>query len=553
MYHHLRYLITWFLVFDHIYQTIANENDDDHKHRFLNVWAVKIDGDIQQAKELAQRYGFDFVEKFDGLDNVYILKKKGLKHRMLRQTIEHRDQLINDSAVLWIEQQETMVRVKRSDFEDNLVSKSVRNLWDSTRQFFFTIGANQNPTRHRFNDELWPHQWYLHSSGFSRFDHGIAKVWEMGITGRGIVVTILDDGLEWNHADLSANYDPNASYDMNDDDPDPSPRYDMFNSNAHGTRCAGVVAMTPQNQKCGVGAAFRAKIGGIRLLDGEVSDLVEARSLLFRNDYVDIYSASWGPNDDGMTVDGPKLLAQAALQAGITYGRRGKGCIYIWASGNGGSRGDNCNCDGYVSSIYTISINSVSESGRFPWYAEKCSSTIAVAFSSGAYNDQKIATTDIHNSCTREHSGTSAAAPLAASIIALVLEANYNLTWRDVQHLIVCTSEFSPLLEERGWRKNGVGFLYNSRFGFGLLMAESLVKAARNWETVPPKKICVIKNINFVAKLIADGGMIKLNLNNLNQAACPIRYLEHVQVRLTLETNKRGNTRIFMFSPKGSI
>lgn len=63
MYHHLRYLITWFLVFDHIYQTIANENDDDHKHRFLNVWAVKIDGDIQQAKELAQRYGFDFVEK----------------------------------------------------------------------------------------------------------------------------------------------------------------------------------------------------------------------------------------------------------------------------------------------------------------------------------------------------------------------------------------------------------------------------------------------------------------------------------------------------------
>lgn len=95
---------------------------------------------------------------------------------MPRQTIEHRDQLINDSAVLWIEQQETMVRVKRSDFEDNLVSKSVRNLWDSTRQFFFTIGANQNPTRHRFNDELWPHQWYLHSSGFSRFDHGIAKV-----------------------------------------------------------------------------------------------------------------------------------------------------------------------------------------------------------------------------------------------------------------------------------------------------------------------------------------------------------------------------------------
>lgn len=210
---------------------------------------------------------------------------------------------------------------------------------------------------------------------------------------------------------------------MNDDDPDPAPRYDMFNSNAHGTRCAGVISMTPHNQKCGVGAAYRAKIGGIRCLDGEVSDLTEANSLSFRNNYIDIYSSSWGPNDDGMTVDGPKYLAQNAIFRGITYGRKGKGNIYVWASGNGGSRGDNCNCDGYVSSIYTISINSVSESGRFPWYGEKCSSTLAAAFSSGAYNDKKIASTDIHNSCTRDHSGTSAAAPLAAAIIALVLEA----------------------------------------------------------------------------------------------------------------------------------
>lgn len=38
--------------------------------------------------------------------------------------------------------------------------------------------------------------------------------------------------------------------------------------------------------------------------------------------------------------------------------------------------------------------------------------------------------------CTDSHSGTSAAAPLAAGMIALMLQAQPCLTWRDVQHII---------------------------------------------------------------------------------------------------------------------
>ncbi|CAG2112736.1 unnamed protein product, partial [Medioppia subpectinata] len=184
---------------------------------------------------------------------------------------------------------------------------------------------------------------------------------------------------------------------------------------------------------------------------------------------------------DGMSLDGPKRFATEALLRGITYGRRGLGCIFVWASGNGGIKGDNCNCDGYVSSIYTISIGSASQSGAFPWYSERCASTLAVTYSSGTYTDQKIATTDLHDKCTIDHSGTSAAAPLAAGMIALVLEANPNITWRDVQHLIVCTAQFTPLIENKSWKRNAAGLMYNSRFGFGLMKADLLVKAALKW------------------------------------------------------------------------
>lgn len=56
---------------------------------------------------------------------------------------------------------------------------------------------------------------------------------------------------------------------------------------------------------------------GIRMLDGDVTDLVEAKSLGIRPDYIDIYSASWGPKDDGKTVDGPGLLTKQAFEQGI--------------------------------------------------------------------------------------------------------------------------------------------------------------------------------------------------------------------------------------------
>jgi len=126
------------------------------------------------------------------------------------------------------------------------------------------------------------------------------------------------------------------------------------------------------------------------MLDGPVSDQIEGEALSYALQKVDVFSASWGPNDNGEVVEGPGRIAQMAFIKGVTKGRKGKGAIYVWASGNGGAKGDTCSCDGYASSVYTLSIGSASESGSFPWYGEKCPSTMAVTYSSGAYTDQKI-------------------------------------------------------------------------------------------------------------------------------------------------------------------
>lgn len=71
----------------------------------------------------------------------------------------------------------------------------------------------------------------------------------------------------------------------------------------------------------------------------------------------------------------PRLFAR--------QGRKGLGNIYVWASGDGGEE-DDCNCDGYAASMWTISINSAINDGQNAHYDESCSSTLASTFSNGA-------------------------------------------------------------------------------------------------------------------------------------------------------------------------
>lgn len=72
---------------------------------------------------------------------------------------------------------------------------------------------------------------------------------------------------------------------------------------------------------------FFLSSAGVRMLDGEVTDVVEAHSLSLNPQHIHIYSASWGPEDDGKSLDGPAKLAKEAFLQGITKVSRMKFCV----------------------------------------------------------------------------------------------------------------------------------------------------------------------------------------------------------------------------------
>uniref|UniRef100_G3QWJ5 P/Homo B domain-containing protein n=1 Tax=Gorilla gorilla gorilla TaxID=9595 RepID=G3QWJ5_GORGO len=323
---------------------------------YVSSWAVQVSQGNREVERLARKFGFVNLGPIFPDGQYFHLRHRGVVQQSLTPHWGHRLHLKKNPKVQWFQQQTLQRRVKRSAVVPM--------------------------------DPWFSKQWYMNSE--AQPDLSILQAWSQGLSGQGIVVSVLDDGIEKDHPDLWANYDPLASYDFNDYDPDPQPRYTPSKENRHGTRCAGEVAAMANNGFCGVGVAFNARIGGVRMLDGTITDVIEAQSLSLQPQHIHIYSASWGPEDDGRTVDGPGILTREAFRRGVTKGRGGLGTLFIWASGNGGLHYDNCNCDGYTNSIHTLSVGSTTQQGRVPWYSEACASTLTTTYSSGVATDPQI-------------------------------------------------------------------------------------------------------------------------------------------------------------------
>ena len=300
------------IVTTHLDQSLEEDKTGDKI--YTNSWAVQLDTHEKSvADDVARSLGFENRGAVANLAGHFHFVHGQTGSRQKRSADYHTQPLLAHPRVKRAKQQTLLFRYKRG-FE--AVDQTLEHV------------RREEQNREYFDDPEWPKQWYLYDSGFegASGNLGVLEANKRGYTGKGVVVTIVDDGLDHRHPDLRENYDPQASWDINGNDDDPTP--DMSTpaelaENSHGTKCGGEVAAAANNEICGVGVAPNASIGGIRFLDGDVTDVTEAQALGLNCDYIHIKSASWGPKDDGKTFGKPEALAAEAIKNCALNSRQG--------------------------------------------------------------------------------------------------------------------------------------------------------------------------------------------------------------------------------------
>ncbi|KAL0581111.1 pheromone processing endoprotease [Marasmius crinis-equi] len=562
------HILNWllpFIILPALSKSTAHTRRDYDSHTYYVLeYTQSVEG--SPLDEIVRTFGVEIVEQVGALRDHWLVRRKKALREVDKRAEEHEDPVLaqyRDIILL----EKTGVH-SRSESRVAKLSNSVKSISLQTpRQRVKRApppipppGALSNLTAQRLGieDPLFPEQWHLVNDEFPEHMMNVTGVWEMGYKGKGVISTLIDDGLDYTSQDLADNFDAANSHDYNDHVSLPTPK--LFDD-THGTRCAGQIAAV-KNGVCGIGIAYESKVAGVRILSGPISDADEAIALNYGYQNVSLYSCSWGPPDDGRTMEGPDRLIRQAMLEGVNNGRGGKGSVFVFASGNGAASGDQCNFDGYTNSIWSVTVSAVDYKGLHPYYSESCAANMIVAYSSG--NGKNIVTTDRgKEKCTSSHGGTSAAAPNAVGVFALALQARPDLTWRDIQHLCVETAR-QDFLSGAEWETTAINRQYSYKYGYGALDGYRFVRAALDWQLVKPQswlqtptvqlgggKMTEDKVYTGGEFITADGVTSKITITEDDLLRHNLEKLEHVNVKVWIQHAKRGEVEVEVVSPNG--
>ena len=410
-----------------------------------------------------------------------------------------------------------------------------------------------NDPRYVWNSTNAGYQWHLNNTGQNGsiigHDINITSAWDSYL-GSGITIGIVDDGLEVAHPDLAPNVNTAIDHDWNDNSPDdPTPRR---NYDDHGTACAGVAAARGNNSIGVTGAAPQASLVGLRLIAGDTSAAEDAEALTWQTGIIDISSNSWGEFDSGDDLYPLDPLVAAAFTSGTQNGRDGRGVIYLWAAGNGRAEGDYSNYEGYNNAPETISVGAVNFNREQAAYSESGANVLVSAPSDADIGEPAITTTTVvaNGSYTDEFGGTSSATPLVAGVAALILEANPDLGWRDVQEILIRSSEKINFTSDPGWSTNGAGLSFHHGFGAGMIDAAAAVTMAENWQNLGPRESISLAS-GALQTTIPDDLPSGIDVS-LNFPASQLR-IEHVRLTVDIDHKYRGDLTITLTSPDGTV
>ena len=402
-------------------------------------------------------------------------------------------------------------------------------------------------------DPLFPFQWHLSNSAQTAFARNGGKPGEdlrmtqaiaEKLTGRGVIVAVVDSGLEIAHEDIAANVIPDGSYNYINNTTDPT----SFRTDGdHGTCVSGIIAAVALNGKGGRGVAPQASLKAFNALETKADqDIIESLGGHPRSQDVDVFNMSYGVSSTGYVS---LSTTEKELYASSGSLRGGKGGIYVTSAGNGFddfrvSRQASYDCSDEVYSESNLTCqNAVGQEeksrpevivvGAFNAAGDKSSystagSNLWISAPGGEYGyrypaiitidqtgcDKGISRSDLPSPVNRfetgdttynadcnytsRFNGTSSAAPNASGAIALLLETNPDLTRRDVKHILAKTArKIDPdssgslvtvdingvdYVASDGWIENSAGYHFHNYYGFGALDVDAAVAEAKKYQ-----------------------------------------------------------------------
>jgi subtilisin-like proprotein convertase family protein/subtilisin family serine protease len=482
------------------------------------------------------------------------------------------------------------------------------------------------------SDPLAPEQWHLKNTGQHAYADG-AGVSGMDInvdpvysaysySGKGVVVAVLDTGLEIAHEDLATNVVSGGSWNFVNSTTDPT---STATSGDHGTSVAGIIAMA-RNSVGGIGVAPSASLKGFNLLASTQSIMEQVNSLGAsaaspNGSDVSIFNQSYGISPTSDTPIDPTVETQYV--AGVSQLRGGKGALYVKAAGNGfldmgfafncafvppGISCENANFDPENAIPYQIIVGATNADGVKASYSTAGSPiwisapggeggfnfALAPGYTADTYQPALIttdqsgcatgySTTTANTSAfdngqapnancyyTNTMAGTSAAVPVTSGVIALVLEANPALTWRDVKHILAASARKidqglaavsvtlgdGSYFAEPAWTTNAAGYSFHNWYGFGMVDASAAVDMAK---TYTAGQLGTFTNTGWISSgalglAIPDNSITGVSsvLTVPATPAQPVQTVEEVQIQVSATHTYTGDLAIELTSPSGT-
>ncbi|MEJ2639981.1 MAG: S8 family serine peptidase [Desulfosarcinaceae bacterium] len=440
-------------------------------------------------------------------------------------------------------------------------------------------------------DPATPHegQWHLdNSSGYTHIH--APSAWGEGATGSGVVIGVVDSGVDSAHPDLRLV--PRLGYDFVTDgpggDPDPSVGLNesFRRSYAHGTAVAGVAAGFGGN---GLGVSGVAPFARVAALRVPLTASYKESDLLYP--FADTIVDAIHFGNSGIPIKNHSYIAGGyfANWDSLVYALRqttAAGMIHVAGAGNGA----------YFEGIHyrhdvntkpyaipeVIQVAAVNAEGRYSYYSNFGAAVMVTAPSSGKKEAELpgIVTTDVTgdkginivpgslNAATpweakipdvdyRENfGGTSAAAPVVTGVLALAEQVRPDLSTRMAKHLLAQTSHPIDIKDKSqssdgGWRTNTAGCRFNQNYGFGVVDAQAVAKlAAHPGLSVSAGSTLDSSVLELKSELLDDdryGNAVDIDMSHAKTGP-----LEEVGVTLDIDHAAREQLEISLVSPSGT-